>query len=353
MQSYDITEWGKPLQLVRRDTLTPVGPQVRVKVEACGVCHSDLHIQHGALDLGNGQKVSFESVGVQLPFTMGHEIVGVVDAVGEDATIAVGTKCVVYPWHGCGECFNCRNGREVDCESGRALGTRKPGGYSDYVMVPHGRYLLDYGTLNPLFAATCACSGLTAFSALLKLPPLLEDDALVLVGAGGLGLAAVAIAGMLTDAKIIVADIEDAKLEEAKQAGADAVLNTRSPDALTELRKLAPNGIRAVVDFVGNGTTVEMSLKAVSRGGTVIVVGLFGGALSISTALLPMRNVTLRGSYVGSLEEMGALLKLMQRSTPQHLPVRLHARPMSSINEALGELSAGHVLGRVVAVNEA
>ncbi|MFL9916873.1 alcohol dehydrogenase [Paraburkholderia sediminicola] len=353
MQSYDITEWGKPLQLVRRDTLTPVGPQVRVKVEACGVCHSDLHIQHGALDLGNGQKVSFESVGVQLPFTMGHEIVGVVDAVGEDATIAVGTKCVVYPWHGCGECFNCRNGREVDCESGRALGTRRPGGYSDYVMVPHGRYLLDYGTLNPLFAATCACSGLTAFSALLKLPPLLEDDALVLVGAGGLGLAAVAIAGMLTDTKIIVADIEDAKLEEAKQAGADAVLNTRSPDALTELRKLAPNGIRAVVDFVGNGTTVEMSLKAVSRGGTVIVVGLFGGALSISTALLPMRNVTLRGSYVGSLEEMGALLKLMQRSTPQHLPVRLHARPMSSINEALGELSAGHVLGRVVAVNEA
>ncbi|ALK35265.1 alcohol dehydrogenase [Burkholderia plantarii] len=353
MRSYDITEWGRPLQVVLRDTPAPRGTQVRVKVQACGVCHSDLHIQHGALDLGNGQSVSFESVGVHLPFTMGHEIVGVVDAVGTDATIAVGTKCVVYPWHGCGECFNCRNRREVDCESGRALGTRKPGGYADYVMVPHSCYLLDYGTLNPLFAATCACSGLTAFSALLKLPTLLEDDALVLVGAGGLGLAAVAIAGMLTEAKIIVADIDDAKLEEAKQAGADAVLNTRSPEALIELRKLAPNGVRAVVDFVGSGTTTEMAMKAVSRGGTVIVVGLFGGAFTISTALLPMRNVTLRGSYVGSLDEMESLLKLMQKSKPPFLPVRLHARPMSSINDALSELSEGRILGRVIAVNEA
>lgn len=350
MQSYDITEWGKPLQVVIRDTPTPVGKQVRVKVEACGVCHSDLHIQHGALDLGNGQRVSFESIGVKLPFTMGHEIVGVVDAVGEEADIPVGTRCVVYPWHGCGECFNCRKGREVDCENGRALGTRKPGGYSDYVMVPHQRYLLDYGSFDPWVAATCACSGLTAYSALLKLPPLLAEDTLVLVGAGGLGLAAIALARTLTSARIVVADIDDTKLNEAKQAGADAVLNTREPDAIAALRGLSSNGIRAVIDFVGGSTTVDMAIKAVSRGGTVIVVGLFGGAVSLSTALLPMRNITLRGSYVGSLEEMTSLLQLMQRSEQKDLSVQIQPRPMSEINDALSDLSNGRVLGRVIAL---
>jgi len=350
MHSYDITEWGKPLQVVMRDTPTPRGRQVRVKVEACGVCHSDLHIQEGALDLGNGQQVSFESVGVKLPFTMGHEIVGVVDAVGEDARISVGRQCVVYPWHGCGDCFNCLNGREVDCSNGQALGTRKPGGYSDYVMVPDERYLLDYGNLDPYFAATCACSGLTAYSALLKLPSLLAEDTLVLVGAGGLGLAAIALAKTLTRARIVVADIDDAKLRQAMEAGADGVVNTLLPEFMSSLARLAPNGVRAVVDFVGSGTTVEMAMKAVARGGTVVIVGLFGGALTVATALLPMRNVTLRGSYVGSLVEMMALLELMQSSERHQLPVQLHARPMSAINDALSDLSHGRVMGRVIAL---
>lgn len=127
MKSYDIVEWGKPLQEVLRDTPKPVGTEVLVKVQAGGICHSDLHIRDCFLDLGNGKHISFENVGVKLPFTMGHEIVGVVAEAGGDASVKAGTPCVVYPWHGCGTCLNCTNGREVDCESGRALGTRKPG----------------------------------------------------------------------------------------------------------------------------------------------------------------------------------------------------------------------------------
>lgn len=349
MKSYDIVEWGKPLQVVLRETPVPSGSEVRVKVEACGVCHSDLHIREGALDLGNGRRIAFESVGVSLPFTMGHEIVGVVDAVGPDARIAPGTRCVVYPWHGCGVCLNCRNGREVDCEKGHALGTRRPGGYSDYVLVPHERYLLDYGSLDPLLAATCACSGLTSYSALRKLPPLLAEDTLVLIGAGGLGLAALGLAPNLTPARIVVADIDDAKLEQASAAGAHGVVNLRSDDAPSALRRAAPNGIRAIVDFVGSAQTTGVALESVGRGGTVIIVGLFGGALSLSTALMPMRNVTLRGSYVGSVAEMQSLLALLQERGAVS-PVKLECRPMSSVNDALDELGRGQVAGRILAV---
>lgn len=349
MKSYDIVEWGKPLQEVLRETPAPTGSEVRVRIEACGICHSDLHIREGALDLGNGKRIDFESVGVKLPFTMGHEIVGVVDELGPDARIPRGTRCVVYPWHGCGECLNCRNGREVDCERGRALGTRRPGGYSDYVVVPHERYLLDYGTLDPLLAATCACSGLTSYSALRKLPPLLAEDTLVLIGAGGLGLAALGLAPVATPARIVVADIDDAKLGHAASAGAHDVVNLRAENAVHALRQAAPNGIRAIIDFVGSAQTTGLALESVARGGTVIVVGLFGGALSVSTALLPMRNVTLRGSYVGSVDEMQSLLTLLQERESVS-PVQLQTLPMSLVNDALDELARGHVAGRLLAI---
>nr|WP_315593224.1 alcohol dehydrogenase [uncultured Cupriavidus sp.] len=349
MKSYDIVEWGRPLQEVVRETPMPRGSEVRVKVEACGVCHSDIHIREGALDLGNGKRVEFGSVGVELPFTMGHEIVGVVDETGPDANVARGTRCVVYPWHGCGECLNCRSGREIDCERGRALGTRRPGGYSDYVMVPHERYLLDYGSLDPLLAATCACSGLTSYSALRKLPPLMPQDTLVLIGAGGLGLAALGLASAVTPAHVVVADIDDEKLAYATTAGAHAVVNLRSADAATALRKAAPDGIRAVIDFVGSANTVGCALESVARGGTVIVVGLFGGSLSVSTALLPMRNITLQGSYVGTVDEMRLLLALIQEREISS-PVKLQVRPMSMVNDALDDLAQGKVSGRLLAV---
>jgi alcohol dehydrogenase, propanol-preferring len=348
MKSYDIVEWGRPLQLQMRETPVPAGTQVLVKIDACGVCHSDLHIQTGALDLGNGRKVSFESVGVELPFTMGHEIVGTVAAAGPDAHVAVGSRCVVYPWQGCGECRACRGGRELDCDFGAALGTRKRGGYADHVLVPHERYVLDYGSLDPLLAATCACSGLTAYSALRKLPDLQAEDSLLLIGAGGLGLAALGLAKGMTAARILVADIDDDKLAQASRAGAAGTFDLRQADVSTVLRAAAPAGIRAVIDFVGSPQTTELALSVVGRGGTVVVVGLFGGALPLSTALLPMRNIALKGSYVGTLQEMRDLLALLQREPLLHVPISTW--PMSQLNDALGALGAGKVVGRILAI---
>jgi alcohol dehydrogenase, propanol-preferring len=351
MKSWDIVEWGRPLQAVVRETPRPEGTQVLVRIDACGVCHSDLHIQTGALDLGGGRQVSFESVGVTLPFTMGHEIVGEVAAAGPDADIAVGTRCVVYPWHGCGHCRLCLRGDELSCNQGMALGTRRPGGYADHVMVPHARYLLDYGRLDPLLAATCACSGLTAYSALRKLPPLQAEDTLLLIGAGGLGQAALGLAAELTPARVVVADIANAKLAAATEAGAQGTLNLRAGDdaSLAALREMKAE-VRSVIDFVGSPQTVGFAMKAAGRGGVVVIVGLFGGALPVSTALLPMRNLTLRGSYVGTLAEMQELLDLLQRRPLLKVP--LERRPMSALNEALEDLAAGRVAGRVLAMTD-
>jgi D-arabinose 1-dehydrogenase-like Zn-dependent alcohol dehydrogenase len=347
VKSYDIVEWGKPLQLVIRETPTPRGQEVRVRITACGVCHSDLHIREGALDLGNGRRVSFESIGVRLPFTLGHEIVGVVDAAGPASAARVGTACVVYPWHGCGECERCARGDELSCEAGRALGTRRPGGYSDYVMVPHERYLLDYGRLEPRLAATCACSGLTAYSAWRKMPALDSTDTVLLIGAGGLGLSALSLARELSQARVIMADVDASKLENARKLGAQVLDLSRNTSA-EELRTRLGQGVRGVIDFVGTPATLEFSMKVIGRGGTVIVVGLFGGAVTLSTALLPMRNLTLRGSYVGTLEEMRELLSLMQNKGTLNVPLDSH--PMSEINDVLADLAQGRVTGRAIVI---
>ena len=347
MRSYQIVEWGKPLRLIERPTPVPTGREVLVRVEACGICHSDVHIWDGYFDLGEGRKLALADIGASLPFTMGHEIAGVVESAGPEATVAPGMHCVVYPWIGCGSCDHCVNGAELDCGAMVSLGTRRAGGYSDHVLVPHSRYILDYGNLSAHLAATCACSGLTAYSALKKLPSCRADDCVLLIGAGGLGLAALGMAKLITPARVVVADIDDAKLEFARQQGAHATVNTSAPDAHAALLAVTGKPPRAVIDFVGAAVTVAFAMNAVSKGGAIVVVGLFGGSLPLSTALLPMRNLTLRGSYVGTLAEMRELLALMQRHEAG--PVHLSTRPMREINEMLTDLRNGRITGRVVA----
>lgn len=348
MKSYDIVEWGKPLQMVLRERPRPVGSEVLVKVNACGVCHSDLHIWQGYIDMGGGKRTTFESVGVKLPFTLGHEIVGIVEEAGPDAEVKAGTRCVVYPWIGCGSCRHCKRGNELNCARSVGLGTRKPGGYSDFVMVPHHKYVLDYGEIEPHVAATCACSGLTAYAALKKLPQCSPDDTILLIGAGGLGLAALGLAEALTPAKVVVADIDDGKLAIARDRGAYMTVNTRQTDAATRLLEGAGGDVRGVIDFVGSPDTVSFGLQVLGKGGAVIVVGLFGGELPLPTASLPSRNVTLRGSYVGTLEEMNELLSLLRQRNLLSVP--LHERPVESINEMLEDLKQGRINGRAIAV---
>src|SRR5437763_4261033 len=193
MRAMQIIGWGEPLEAREYPDPEPQGEEVLLRVEAAGVCHSDVHIWDGHFDLGGGQHISLESRGVHLPFTMGHEIAGEVVALGPQASgVKRGDKVVAYPWIGCGQCAVCKKGEELLCLRPRTLGTRVAGGYGTHVLVPHGRYLLPYDGIPQGPAATYTCSGITAFSALKKTRERLGAGGhLVIIGAGGVGGSAV------------------------------------------------------------------------------------------------------------------------------------------------------------------
>ncbi|TNE35213.1 MAG: zinc-binding dehydrogenase, partial [Alphaproteobacteria bacterium] len=158
MKSYQFEEYGAPLVENTGAAPAPRGDEVLMDVTACGVCHSDIHIWEGYFDLGNDKKLDIRG-GRELPFTLGHEIVGTVAAVGENVIdVEVGDKRVVYPWIGCGECAICKAGEEQLCSRPRQLGIDVAGGYSDALLVPNSRYLLDYGDLPKELACTYTCS---------------------------------------------------------------------------------------------------------------------------------------------------------------------------------------------------
>ncbi len=166
---FQVCVCGKPLQLNEKPTPRPTGTEVLLKVLAAGVCHSDLHLNDGYFDLGGGKRMSLEDRGMKLPVTLGHENVGEVAAVGPGVDgIKIGARMLADPWIGCGTCAACRRNEDNLCMAMRSLGVFINGGYADYMMVPHPRYLFDIGDLPPERTAPLACSGVTTFGALKK-----------------------------------------------------------------------------------------------------------------------------------------------------------------------------------------
>lgn len=346
MRAMQIVDFGKPLQLNKYDTPAPQGGEVLVRIGSSGVCHSDLHIWEGFFDLGMGKKLEVITRGMKLPHTLGHEIAGEVAAIGPDVKdVRVGQRFVVYPWIGCGTCATCTGGDELLCANPRQLGTRRDGGYADHVMVPNAKYLVDYGNVPEELACTYACSGITAYSAIKKAQATRGGlKKLLLIGAGGVGLAGVAVAKAMSGAEIIVADIDDSKLKAATETGADRVVNPKTPDAVAKL--VAEGGVDAAIDFVGAPSSLQFAVDSVRRGGSVTVVGLFGGDTPLSIAGLPLRMLTLQGSYVGSLEDLRELMALVREGRVPALP--FSTRPLEGAYDALEELKAGKVVGRVI-----
>lgn len=342
MISYQTAEPGAPLERVESATPTPQGTEVLVRMVACGVCHSDIHLHDGEFNLGNDKKLEVGRPGLVL----GHEIFGEVVAVGPDAQdVSVGDRRVVYPWIGCGECASCRRGEEHLCTPGRGLGTVAQGGFADHVMVPHSRYLFDKGDVDDSLASTYACSGLTAYSALKKVGELTEGDEVVLIGAGGVGSMALQIA-LAQGLKPIVVDVDENKLTLAKELGAKAVFNASERESVKAIKKLSEGGAFAVIDFVGSEASTGFGLGCLRKGGKLIIVGLYGGALNMPLPFIPMSARIIQGTYVGSLAEMGELMELVRAG--KIAPIRIEERPLDQVTQALSDLKSGNVTGRVV-----
>src|SRR6476620_7071636 len=318
MISYQIVEHGKPLQKVLTQTPKPQGTEVLVRITRSGVCHSDRHIWEGFFDLGGGKRFYVKERGCVPPFTLGHEPLGVVEALGPRARgVKRGQKRLVFPWIGCGKCAVCKAGQYNYCVSGsRIIGVNRNGAYATHVLVPDAKYLLDPGNIDDAFAATLACSGLTAYSASAKLPPLAREDRVAIIGCGGVGLAGVAVLRAKGVKNIIACDVDAAKLATARQLGAKEAVDTRTPEAAAKLA-----GIAGAIDFVGTPATAALGIAALRKGGRDVLVGLHGGELVHPLPRIAQRAMGIVGSYVGNLQELKAVVALAKKGKLKPMPV--------------------------------
>ena len=347
MLSYDVVQWGQPLEKAERRTPKPKGTEVLLKVKYCGVCHSDVHIRDGFFNLGGGKRFHMSERGMNPPVTLGHEPYGTVVAAGPDAGDApIGADRLVYPWTGCGGCARCREGLDNFCMSPRCIGLQRPGGYADHLLVPHSRYLVDAGGVDPAWAATLSCSGLAAYSAVSKLNPIPREEWMIVLGAGGLGLSAISLLRAMGHKYILATDVDNTKLNAAKNAGATATLDSRDADAVEKIKKISGGWIYGAVDFVGTSETARLALGALRKGGRLILVGLYGGEIPLSLVTTIQRALTIQGSHLGSVEELKQVVALAREGRLQPIPIQ--KRLLSEVSRTLDELKAGNVVGRVV-----
>ncbi|HUN39400.1 MAG TPA: alcohol dehydrogenase [Acetobacteraceae bacterium] len=353
MRAWAVVENGAPLQEIELPTPEPKGTEVLLEVTHCGVCHSDLHIWDGYYDIGGGQKMSLKDRGVTLPLAMGHEIVGRVVKLGPDAKgVEAGDVRIVFPWLGCGKCERCLNEEDNMCTvAARSLGVYQNGGYGTHVIAPHPRHLVDPGRLDPAVAATYACSGITVYSAIRKAMPVPPQEAIVLVGAGGLGLNAVAVLKAMQHQNIVVVDVSPEKREAALKAGADKVVDGSGDGVAKRIMDASGGPVLAVIDLVNGTETARYAFGALRKGGKLIQVGLFGGELMLPLPIMAIRALTVQGSYVGNPKELRDLVKLAQDGALQALPVA--TVPQSQAYDALMRLKDGKVTGRLVLRAEA
>jgi len=340
-----LVAYGEPLCETVAECPIPQGTEVLVRVRCCGVCHSDLHLQDGYFALGGDKRLDITKDRA-LPFTLGHEISGVVEAAGEVAEgAAIGRRVAVYPWIGCGRCAACRAGDENLCSQHRHLGIGVDGGFASHVLVPHPRYLIDYAPLSPDFAGPLMCSGLTAYSALKHLGSRAERAPVLLVGLGGVGMMGLAIARALFREPPLVADIDAQKRAAALAAGAAQAFDPADPHARKAVMA-ATGGVIAACDFVGSEKSLQFSTGVLGRGGKVVVTGLLGGNFSIAVAMIAIKAMTIEGTLTGTLAEARELVDIARSGKLATIPT--HERPLREAQTALDDLRSGRIVGRTV-----
>jgi alcohol dehydrogenase len=352
-----LTAYGAPLCETIIDVPEPCGTEVLVRIHRCGVCHSDLHMQDGYFLLGDDKKLDVRA-GRTLPFTLGHEIAGVIERAGPDAEIALrkemgsdagvesGRTVAIFPWIGCGQCAACARGEENICAAPRHLGIQVDGGYASHVLLPHPRYLIDYAPFSAAFAGALMCSGLTAYAALKRLMRPTTQGPALLVGMGGVGMMGLAIARNMFEHAPLVADIDAKKREAALAEGAQAAFDPADAGARKAIMSLTGGGVLSACDFVGSDRSLAFATGAVAKGGKVLVTGLFGGTFTMPVAMFGLKAMAIEGIQTGTLAEARELMALARAWKLKPPPIA--ERPLAEAQSALDDLRGGRVVGRVV-----
>jgi D-arabinose 1-dehydrogenase-like Zn-dependent alcohol dehydrogenase len=349
MRRQSLVKFDAPLCETVVETPKPRGKEVLVRIERCGLCHSDLHIQDGYADLGGGKKLD-TTRGMTLPFTLGHEIAGVVEEVGAGVSKnLIGAKKAVFPWIGCGQCRDCINGDENLCVKQRFLGAMIDGGFASHVLVPDAKYLLDCDPLPFNQAAVLMCSGVTAYGALKRLVDRPRQRNLLLIGLGGVGMMGLSFAQAMFEQKISVADLSPAARVAALANGADVAYDPAEADIVKRIVKETEGGFDEIVDFAGNEKSMAFAVSTVARGGKIVISGLMGGNFSLPMVQWVYKRMTIEGFMVGTLAEADELMALARSGKIKPTPMR--EEPMGDVQKWIDELRAGKVVGRIVLKN--
>ena len=330
-QNLEMTEIPKP---------EVTGPHdVIVKIGGAGVCRTDLHILEGQWA---------PKTNVPLPYTIGHENAGWVDAIGSAVTnVAVGDKVIMHPLITCGLCRACRFGDDVHCENSQFPGIDVDGGYADYLKTSARSVVKIDDSLEPADVAALADAGLTAYHAAAKAARKLRaGDRCVMIGAGGLGHIGIQVLKALSPADLIVVDRNPDALKLAQEIGADITVVADGTEVQQVLDITGGNGAEQVIDFVGEGGSTAKGLDMTRRAGDYHVVG-YGENVDIPTIDIISTERNIIGNLVGSYNDLVELMALAARGK-----VTLHTAKyrLDQFQNALDDLDAGKVRGRAILI---
>jgi len=329
MKAVQLIEIGQPLQA--REVPTPsVGPrEVLVRIKAAGICHSDVHYRNGTSGVGD------------LPQTLGHEIAGVVEAVGAEVTeVTAGDRVCLHYLVTCGECHYCSTGNEQFCVKGKMLGKHVDGGYAEFISVPARNAVPLADEVSFEQGAVLMCSSSTSFHALRK-GRLRAGETVAIFGAGGLGMSAIQLARAFGAIQVLAVDINQSKLELAERYGAVPV-NASLADPVAEIRRLTGGrGVDVAVEVIGLKTTMEQAVQSLAILGRAVMVGISEEPIATDTySELLCKEAEVIGSSDHTLWELPLLVEWVRQGKLDLSQVVARTVPLDAeaINRAMDNL---------------
>ena len=336
MKAAVLHDYNQALELEDRPEPEVTRPnQVRVKIDAAGVCSTDLHAIDGEM----------EAAGMDVPRVLGHENGGTVDAVGDMVTtVKVGDKVLIYPPHSCGVCVNCRRGRDMFCDHHEFTGLTLDGGFTEYLVVGEREIVPLPDGIDPVDVAPHSDAGITAYHAIKKMIPLmLPGSTTVVLGAGGVGHIGLQLVRELGSSSVLVVDPHPDRRTLAVELGAHQALEAEGvADSVRDLT--GGRGADLVLDFVGTDQTHADGLGMLALQGTYSMIG-FGGTITVPSVALVGQEQSLVANLVGSWTD---LWEVLQMHAAGRITLRTETHPLSEVNEVLGRLREGDITGRAV-----
>ncbi|MFI6653172.1 alcohol dehydrogenase AdhP [Streptomyces sp. NPDC050529] len=333
MRAAVVRSFTEPLVIEDRPVPTPAGHQVLVRMEASGLCHTDIHAARGDWPVKPSP-----------PFVPGHEGIGVIEAAGDQVShLAVGDR-VAIPWLGeaCGHCDHCVSGWETLCLAQQNSGYSVDGSHAEYALA-HGTYVVPVPDgIEPLDAAPLTCAGVTTYKAV-KLSGARPGTRVLVSGIGGLGHLALQYARIF-GAETIAVDVTDEKLALARELGADHVIDARVQDVAEETRRLG--GADAAISLAVSNESFAAAYGALRRGGTLVLVALPAeGRLEIPVFDTVLNGTRIVGSIVGTRQDLAEVFRLHRLGRTR---VVRESRDLADINASIDEVLKGTVSGRLV-----